>query len=356
MNRTVIGLAKRMVWSVLAMFHRIGMSAAFAYVANRFRSKASFPFVRGRSQRNVQILVYHRVRQSPDSFLPSTPLASFEKQMECLARRFRVLNLVEAVEALARGDVPDNAVVITFDDGYRDNFDLAYPILTALSLDATIFLTTGVIGTHRLLWHDRVFRAFNETGESTLREFIPRTEVAGLENPAQKQSSLDRVLGYLKSLGPDQRDRRIDELEDRLGVEGSDPPTRLMLSWEEVRQMQRDGVSFGAHTVTHPTLTRVPLDRAAWEIVESKRQLEQRLQTEVKAFAYPNGRRGDFDASTKQILREAGFTCAVTTMFGANPANGNGRPWDRWELHRGGPDESDPGLFAAKMNVYKFLA
>jgi peptidoglycan/xylan/chitin deacetylase (PgdA/CDA1 family) len=263
--------------------------------------------------------------------------------------------LVEAVEAMARGDVPDNAVVITFDDGYRDNFDLVYPILTALSLEATIFLATGVIGTDRLLWHDRVFRAFNETKKPVLREFIPEVEIVSLEDPAHKEAGLNRILGYLRSLGPEHRDKHIDELEDKLGVEESESPTRLMLSWEEVRQMQQSGVSFGAHTVTHPILTRISTDRAEWEIVESKRELEERLQSEVKAFAYPNGRQGDFDTSTKEILKEAGFTCAVTTMFGPNPADDHGRRWDRLELHRGGPNEADPALFAAKMNVFKFL-
>jgi peptidoglycan/xylan/chitin deacetylase (PgdA/CDA1 family) len=330
------------------------MSRGINYLTNRFEKVEASPFVRRRRYGNVQILVYHRVAHRQDSFLPSIPLPVFEKQMECLARHFHVLELSEAVCALEQENVPRNAVVVTFDDGYLDNFEVAYPVLTALSLPATIFLTTGVIGTDRILWHDRVFRIFQETEATSVQEFGPEKRTLPLDGPLQRTAARIRVLGHLKRLEPGSRDEKIDQLAERLGEADTPSGGRLMLSWEEVREMHRGGISFGSHTVTHPVLSRISPDRVQREVVESRREIERRLGTPITMFAYPNGRQGDFDETTKRLLKDAGYECALTTVFGSNsPPNCR---WDRFELRRGGPDDADPALFEAKMNAYKFLS
>ncbi len=346
-------LGTRLFWAILALLHRCGLFGLFNYAANHLGRSEKGPFLRRRRSRNVQILTYHRVAREPDPFLPPMPLTTFERQMECLAERFHVMALGDAVDAISRASVPDNAVVITFDDGYRDNFDLAFPILSALSLPATVFLTTGVIGTESMLWHDRVFRLFHETTAAVLEGFGPAGETLRLATPARKRRSLYGVLPQLRSLDPDTRDATIRRLADRLGVEERAPSTRLMLSWDEVREMQRGGVDFGAHTVTHTILSNLAGERARWEIVESKREIERHLGAPVTTFAYPNGRDGDFDPSTKEMLRSAGFAAAVTTISGTNPWPG--RPWDPFEIRRGGPDVCEPSLFAAKMHMQKLF-
>jgi len=118
--------------------------------------------------------------------------------------------------------------------------------------------------------------------------------------------------------------------------------------------MHRGGVSFGAHTVTHPILSRVSAERARWEIVESKREIEKQIGVTVSTFAYPNGRIGDFDASTKETLKAEGFQSAVTTVFGTNPCPPE--RWDPLELRRGGPESCAGHLFAAKMNIQKLVS
>ena len=344
-------LLSRLFWTLLALLHRVGLFGPLNWVANRYVRAERAPFLRRRRVRNVQILVYHRVTREPDSYLPPMPLSTFERQMEILSRRFRVIGLDEAIDAIESGSVPDNAVVVTFDDGYRDNFDVAWPVLAALSMPATVYLTTGVIGTDAMLWHDRVFHLFHETAATRLAGFGSDGETLPLTGDENKERSLYGTLPYFRSLPPEEREEAIGRLAKRLGVEDAAPRTRLMLSWDEVKQMHRGGVSFGAHTVSHTILSRLPVDRARWEIIESKREIERRIGAPVTTFAYPNGRAGDFDTSTKVVLREAGFDGAVTTIFGANP--GPRSEWDPFEIRRGGPDSFEPALFAAKMNLLK---
>ncbi|MDX1389136.1 MAG: polysaccharide deacetylase family protein, partial [Acidobacteriota bacterium] len=109
---------------------------------------------------------------------------------------------------------------------------------------------------------------------------------------------LDRALARLR---PEEREARIDELLERLGVEDPRQATGLMLDWDEVREMAAQGISFGSHTATHPILSRLTRDEARAEIVESKRTIEEQLGIPVRSFAYPNGKRRDFNEETKQL-------------------------------------------------------
>ena len=122
-----------------------------------------------------------------------------------------------------------------------------------------------------------------------------------------------------------------------------------MLTWDHVRIMHENDISFGSHTVTHPILSRVPISRARTELCISKRVIEEKLGCPVKTFAYPNGKEEDFNETTKLLLKEAGYICALTTIFGTNECN-----QDLFALRRGQPWEKDLPTFAVKLQWYKF--
>jgi len=351
-------LRSRVLRSAARLCARAGVLGPLHALANRFEprgTRGGFPLIRRRHRRSVQILLYHRVQPQPDPFLPAVPLRDFERQMECLARRFRVIPLEQALRGVEARDVPDSAVVLTFDDGYRDNFDHAFPVLRSLGLPATIFLTTGLVGTSCLLWHDRVFRAFALTSERSLGPFGEPPATYDLEGPGARETARDRILEYLKTLHPVEREKRIDDLVARLSVGDAAPDERLLLNWDEVQEMHRTGFSFGSHTVTHPVLSRIPPDEARVELVESRRAIEQRLGTPCLAFAYPNGRSADYTPAIKALARDAGYRYGLTTVFGAHPARGAAGCGDPFEIRRMGVGERDPDLFVAKMSLYKFL-
>jgi peptidoglycan/xylan/chitin deacetylase (PgdA/CDA1 family) len=294
----------------------------------------------------LTILVYHRVNDERDPFFPATPVDVFAGQMAYLASRFNVCRLDDALEGLRAGRLPGRALVITFDDGYRDNYLNAFPVLARLGLPATILLATGVIGSDRVLWHDRVFAAFRETRREALEGFVPDGGRLPLGTLAERLAAQREVLRHLWRVPDDRRTAEIDRLVERLGTADRTSIPGLMLSWDEVRVMHAGGIGFGAHTVSHPVLSMVPRARAVEEIRHSKETIECVLGAPVRAFAYPVGRRGDFTDETKQFLRETGYACALSTLPGVN-----GSEQDPFELRRLSPWDDDLARFGARLTL-----
>ncbi len=338
------------------LFHS-GVLKQINRIGNNFQPKKSekgilaFPFIQKRTSRNVQILMYHRVNDDYDPFFPATPITVFAQQMEYLASHFTIFPLEEAVERMKRKDVPENAVVVTFDDGYQDNYLHAFPVLKGLSIPAAIFLATDAIGSGRVLWHDRVFSAFRETQVPFLQGLGDNPTVYPLKTLEDKFFAQGEVLKFLRSLGDRECSFWIDNLVERLEVPDAREAPDLMLAWDEVRIMHRSGMSFGSHTVSHPILSQVSPERAREEIYESKRIIEENIGTAVTTFAYPSGRKQDFNGTTKAILKEAGYTCALTVVFGTN---GSGQ--DPFELCRATPWEEDICTFGMKLHYYKLFS
>lgn len=259
------------------------------------------------------ILAYHRVANHHDfpSDVPLTTTRDFEKQILYLRRRHTMMSLAELGKALNEGTrIPANAAVVTFDDGYKDNYLNAYPILKKYNVPATIFLATGHIDGAAMFWWDKVAFALHKTTSETLE--------LGELGTYQVRGANDRTLAAraiaarLKNLPNDEKNRTIEEMVRRLGVDiPSAVGKELVLSWDEIREMAKNGITFGAHTVSHPILTRVPLEQAREEIVASQRRIEEELGGAVDTFSYPNGGPGDFNDDIKSIIRQNRFVCAV---------------------------------------------
>ena len=135
-----------------------------------------------------------------------------------------------------------------------------------------------------------------------------------------------------------------------LGTAGDRERKDQMLTWDQVRLMKANGMDFGGHTVTHPFISRLERERVAWEVSECKRRIEEELQLPVEHFAYPSGRGEDFGSWNKQVVRDAGYRAAMTTIWGMNF-----RSTDPMELRRGGPWEQAPAEFAYKLDWYQFV-
>lgn len=311
----------------------------------------AFPFLRIAKTPNAQILIYHRINDDRDPYFGGVPTAVFERQVEYLASRFHVLPLSRLVAALRDGSVPDDAVAITFDDGYRDNYTHALPILKRYGVPATIFVTTGAIGSARQLWHDDVFSAFRETKESALPPYAGRAGASPLETTDDRLRAQREFLSHIRTLPGPERSRAIAGLRETLRVGPAPDAPGLMLSWDEVRAMHRAGIEFGSHTVSHPILSRADAPEARREVVESKRAIEEALGTVIEGFAYPNGTRADFLPETKDLLREAGYAYAVTTLPGANEAG-----CDPYDLRRGTPWDDDVFAFGMRLLYNKLRA
>jgi hypothetical protein len=173
-----------------------------------------------------------------------------------------------------------------------------------------------------------------------------------LTSLAGKLHAQAETLKYLRSLDRDAREMAIGRLQQVLNVQNPTVQTaRLMLTWEEVSEMYRGGIHFGAHTGSHPSLSKLQPEDAREEIRRSKSAIERVLNVSVTTFAYPSGRHGDFTSTTKALVEEAGFRCALTTIFGNNEAG-----MDLYEMRRIAPWNEDSEIFGARLNYYKFCA
>ena len=291
------------------------------------------------------ILTYHRVNDDGDPFFGATPTDVFEQQIAYISRTYRVLTVEDLAERMRRGGLPRNAIAVTFDDGYRDNLTHAAPILARHGIPATIFLATGFIGTAEVPWYDRVAMAFKLTRHPAYA--APWGDTLSLDTIAQRVGAAKQMLDHLKRLSDDELRRHLDRLLEALEVTDQRCFKNLMLTWDDVHALAGLGFAVGAHTVNHPILSRVNPQRAWTEILGSRTMIESALGAAPRAFAYPNGGPGDYTETVKQLVREAGFSCAVTTRFGLNtPAT------SPWELRRGGPWEHDLATFALKLAWY----
>jgi peptidoglycan/xylan/chitin deacetylase (PgdA/CDA1 family) len=296
--------------------------------------------------RAFQILSYHRVNDDEDPFFGSVPTRVFEQHMSYIAGTYRVLTVEELVERTRRGTLPPNALAITFDDGYRDNLTHAAPILLRLGLPATIFVATGLIGTAEIPWFDRLAMAFKTTPETSV--LTPWGQVLSLASSRDRLDALAQVLAQFKRQPDDEMRQMLDGLLAALRVNDRTNFKDLMLTWDDVNALAGLGFSIGAHTVHHPILSRVSLERARTEIEGSRTMIESACGPVPTAFAYPNGTADDYTNAIKNLVREAGFSCGVTTRFGLNCA-----ATCPYELRRGGPWEHHLPTFALKLAGYR---
>jgi peptidoglycan/xylan/chitin deacetylase (PgdA/CDA1 family)/CelD/BcsL family acetyltransferase involved in cellulose biosynthesis len=303
-----------------------------------------------RTQPAARILYYHRVNDDNDPFFPAIPTALFEREMRYLAKHYKVLSLSGLRRHLESG-APETVLAITFDDGYQDNYHNAFPILRRYKLPATIFLTTEPIESREPLWFERLALALKNTPRDCLdleldipRRFWLRTE--------QERLDANGRLGQLFRTMPDaEMRRRLVEVFGLLDPQNDGERREKMLTWDQVREMKSHGIEFGGHTVTHPFLSRVTPEQAVREVTECKKRIEAELQAPVKYFAYPNGREEDFRSWNTQLLRNAGYQAALTTIWGVNYSS-----TDPMQFHRGQPWEEDAAMFAYKLDWYELAS
>jgi peptidoglycan/xylan/chitin deacetylase (PgdA/CDA1 family)/glycosyltransferase involved in cell wall biosynthesis len=321
------------------------------------RSGAFLLLRRSRRRRfgaGVRILFYHRVaaEAAPPDLRGRRTLTArqFEEHLKHLTRYYRVISLDEAADALRSGAVlPENAVVITFDDGFRDNYTVALPLLEKYKAPATIFVVSSAMD-GKPFWLEEVGRWFEQTSAATLR-WRETGEEFPLANREARGKALNRVLGTLKSMPGTRLSPVLAGLRSDLGIDtASGPAERETLTWDELRAMAAsERITIGAHTVTHPILPNLPAAEAAREIRESVVAIARELGQPVRFFAYPNG---DCNVTSRQTVRDLNLVACSTGGGGFNPAGSDltalsrlgadGMPFFRFVLYLAGWEDLGP--------------
>lgn len=270
----------------------------------------------------LTILMYHAVVRDP---LPVSDWCflsedSFTRQIEYLSRHFSVVPMSSAVELLRQGRVEKPTAVITFDDGYQNNFDVAFPILKKHGVPATIFLTTGFVDTADSIWFCHIIDALARTRKTSIRW---ENEELDLSGAGAKANASARLQASIKEHPAAEIGSLLQRIYAELAVDPVvefklESPFRILNSGS-IREMLQSGlVEFGAHTVTHPILSSLSREQQSSEISGSADSVERLTGQPCRFFAYPNGRPQDFDSTTVEFLQKRGIAAAVTTTAGSN--------------------------------------
>jgi peptidoglycan/xylan/chitin deacetylase (PgdA/CDA1 family) len=269
-----------------------------------------------RSGNRLFVYAWHNVEGTP--CFPNAPgrgVRQLRWQLDLLRRLGTVVPLAEALRDLAAGvPLPARAVALTFDDGYRDNLDLAAPLLERLGLPATFFLVPAMLSGRVGAWWETLAWAV----AGTSRTEIPwRAGTVALDTEPRRRGWFDEVAEQLKGTDRAARERTVARLVATLDPAG-EPPRRLFLDWDGARGLVRRGFAIGSHSEFHAILSRETAVEQRRDLVASRQELRRELDVPVELLAYPNGRRCDFDDDTVAAARHAGYAFALTTMTGHN--------------------------------------
>lgn len=273
-------------------------------------------FKRGKGPK-FGILCYHRVGTQGAPLFSRLSPDRFKAQMSYLKRHYRVIALGQLCNEL-QSDAPSSpALAITFDDGYRDLYTFAFSVLRELQFPATVYLIGRCMQSGEVPWYDRIFLALKDVPGTSIELEMDGTQRLDLTSVAARNESAWRIVSYLRTKPDRWRRGWCCSFETRFPVKG-DEATGRVLSWDEVREMYRSGISFGAHTMSHPSVRQLTLEDLQSELRESKRLIERELNAEVVDFAYPFGKPEDTSSAAERCLVDCGYRSAVTTSGGAN--------------------------------------
>lgn len=304
-----------------------------------------------RVSHDVPSLRAHEMWRDPMEI--GVPVSTFRAQMEFLRRHMTPVPMSDVPYFLTgEKEMPSRAVAVTFDDGYRDNYECAYPILCEYGIPATIFVTTGMIETGCRLWWDQLFDMLRYTR----RRFVDLSLVEGLNKDLTSQPCIlplstysdrheaaDKLVPMLKALSPSRIITAIEFLREALDVPGQNSSDDCMLSWDQISNMDQNLIEIGAHTVTHPSLPCLAVEDAEAEIRQSQKAIEDRLGTQVRGFAYPYGHMNE---DMEKIIQKMGFEYACSSLYGAIDKSSN-----PFTLPRLGLSESGEASLARRMTL-----
>lgn len=263
------------------------------------------------------ILAYHSINNitlKPLEIEQDT--ACFERQIRYLKTNYKILSLTEFIEFRNNGKkYPPNSILITLDDGYRDNYINAYPILKKYKVPASIFLTVKPIETKIPLFFDLLRFAILKTPRLILdiSDLGLKKYILEKENKYSLFITIKEIINYSKSLNEDSKEILIKIIYTRLGLDINDIDNMQgYLSWDQIKEMADNSIEFGSHTMTHPQLSSLSLEKCKEELSESKKIIEARIGRKVRTIAYPFGGRKDYNEMVEKVALEAGYEHAFS--------------------------------------------
>ncbi|HEY3447783.1 MAG TPA: polysaccharide deacetylase family protein [Myxococcales bacterium] len=261
------------------------------------------------------VITYHKVEHRPAGpfGMLALDVPAFTEHVEFLAHNYEVVPLSVLTRGLKSGRLPSRAVSLTFDDGYRNNLVLAWPVLHRYHVPATVFVTAGLIGTRRWMWTNELIEMALRYGMTPVGAASGDSLLSALlqaEIPPWMRA--EASIEYLLRLGAERREAILGRLRARYPVEPDDE--NRFLSWEEVRALKAGGIEIGSHTMTHPVLPDLDGEQVERELEASRSEIAAQVGEAPRLFCYPHG---VFSPPVKALTGRY-YEAAVSTIPGEN--------------------------------------
>ncbi|MGY0196286.1 polysaccharide deacetylase family protein [Leptothrix sp. BB-4] len=281
-----------------------------------------------RGRTSIVILAYHRVLPEVDEathpydlgLVSATP-EEFDWQMALVRREYDPISLSDlGLYLRGRKKLPRRPVIVTFDDGYADNYQHAYPILKKHGIPATVFIATGYIGGDEPFWHDAAPNVVLRAREGVIPTLDGELELRPDDSRAQRRAAGGRLLGYLKRRPHAElmaTVRRLRE-EHAASLRAEDQALVRTMSWDQIREMADGGIEFGSHTVNHALIARLDADELRFELEASRREIENQLQRPCLSIAYPAGRAHAVSQEALVQVALSGYSIGAAYDAGTN--------------------------------------
>ena len=267
----------------------------------------------------LRVLTYNRVDEPArrpwlDPGLISASPKDFDAQMAYLAAHYQVLtarDVLEVIQTRNTKDLPPRAVLVTFDDGYYDFEEQAWPVLKRYKIPATLFVPTAYPDhPEQTFWWDNLYQAIQNTDRKDNLDTPIGT--FSLSDAVARNQAYQSLKNYMKTLKHTEAILAVKDFCNDLGVP---PASNCIMGWDSLRKLSQQGLTLGAHTRTHPLVNRISLEEARQEVVGSFQDLKQQIGSILPIFAYPSG---EFSNDVVNMLAEEGFSLAFTTKRGVN--------------------------------------
>ncbi|MBI3818235.1 MAG: polysaccharide deacetylase family protein [Planctomycetes bacterium] len=343
--------------------HRVKIALRGTVANVSYYSGFSRMLARRSRQPRLTILAMHNVESPPSTdFLPpdmKTPAALFDRLVAILTKTFPTFTVDGGVRALRDGKLAGAAVAISLDDGYKDNLKAGLPILQKHGAKGTVYVEAGAVGERKLSWthcyfwvlHHKGFEFFIEHYKTLSKD---AAAIAQLEAEAcaggDLRYHLKRILKYKADIND--RDATCEAV---MRQAGGDPPAvaaQIYLSPDEVRELDRAGIEIGGHTISHPILARCADSDVEREIGDGRRRLESWLGHPITTFAYPWGRKWDYDDRAVGALAREGFVAGCSMDPGTNHPKSDTLQLRRYAVDSG---VSIPDLVAEASGTFDFV-
>lgn len=280
------------------------------------------PRIRRHLRGKFGILCYHRVGMEGVPIYSRLHPEAFENQMWYLRKHYRLVSLGQLCQEIREERVVPPTLAVTFDDGYKDLYKFAFPVLQRYSVPATIYLIGRCIEAGEVPWYDRIFLMLKTIQDISLEMDLDVPRSFSLRSEKERMDAAWEIICFLRSI-PDARRRSwCAEMQRRFAMNEADLAGR-MLDLTQVREMHRCGIDFGAHTMSHPVVSRLDPADFSEELSVSKQLLENSLDAPIQDFAYPFGKPADIHDAAQAFLERSGYRSAVTTMEGFNSWGAN---------------------------------